>query len=555
MSSDTDTVTQPPSPGSRVPWLSDVMRRLGTIADQPGDSEELRLRHRILIYAGVGMSGGGILWGTLSVIFGLYAASLVPYGYVVITALNFAVLSRVRNFAVARSVQLTISLVLPFGLQWALGGFGPSGVVMYWSMMALVGSLTFEDVGSNVRWWGLYVALTVLSGALEGRLPTPAAIQGPYVSTTFFVINMVVVSTFVFGLTVFFVIQRQRAIEELGVTNRRLASSQQALVQSEKMAALGQLVAGVAHELNTPLGAIQASIDNLGNAVEETIDDLPRVIQSASEEERTALFLLIAGASSFTVPTTSREERQARRELRRELEGHQVPDAVSVADMLVDMGIGTVPDGALPVLCSERRKELLQTAFQLVSLRRNAANIRVAAERSAKMVFALKSYAHPGAEGACTHASLADTLDTVLTLYHNQIKQGVEVTRRYDGDTVVEGLHDQLNQVWTNLVHNALQAMQHRGDLRVEAADDGDSVRVTITDSGPGIPKSVQHRIFEPFYTTKAVGEGSGLGLSICHDIVAKHDGTITFDTQPGSTAFTVVLPRTCLIGTEEHSA
>lgn len=535
--------------------LPELLRRIGAIADRPGDPSEELLRHRILIYAGMGMSGGGLLWGTLSAIFGLFRQSLVPYGYVVITALNLTVLAKSKNFPLARAVQLLISLLLPFAFQWALGGFGTSGNMMYWSMMALVGSLTFQRASTGVRWWVFYVVLTIASGFLESHLSVPEAIRSPGVSTVFFVLNMVVVSSVIFALILFFVVQRQRAIEELNVKNTQLATSQQALVQSEKMAALGQLVAGVAHELNTPLGAIRASVDNLANAAEGAIGELPRVLQSSSDSERAAVFSMLDCASSFAVPTTSREERQARRVLRKALEEQGVTGAAAAADLLVDMGLTAISDEMLPLLTSARSKELLNVAHSLVSLRRSAANIRLAAERSSKMVFALKSYAHPGADGASTRASLADNLDTVLMLYHNQIKRGVEVTRTYSGDTVVEGVHDQLNQVWTNLIHNALQAMDYRGALIVEAVDEGDSVRVSIKDDGPGISEDVQARVFEPFFTTKAVGEGSGLGLSICRDIVQKHQGAMSFETGPGCTVFRVRLPRVCPKSAEEvHS-
>jgi two-component system, NtrC family, sensor kinase len=187
---------------------------------------------------------------------------------------------------------------------------------------------------------------------------------------------------------------------------------------------------------------------------------------------------------------------------------------------------------------------LLRSASDLAALRRNSGTIRMAAERAAKIVFALKSYAHPGsAGGEPIEASLAENVETVLTLYQNQIKHGVELVRSFEDAGIVRGHHEELNQVWTNLVHNALQAMHYRGRLELRVAREGSHVVVQVFDSGSGIPEDALHRIFEPFFTTKGQGEGSGLGLSICKDIVERHAGTLRVESRPGRTVFTVVLP------------
>jgi signal transduction histidine kinase len=339
------------------------------------------------------------------------------------------------------------------------------------------------------------------------------------------------------------VAERTHAIE---VQHQQLIESHRALAVSEKMASLGQLVAGVAHELNTPLGAIGASVGNITVALDQSIRDMVDVVSEASPDELDQLRALLAESGGANLTMSSREERDTRGRLQSQLEATGVPDARTVARTLVSLGLTGALDPHLPLLRSPRAEALLRTAANVVSLRRNSGTIRTAVDRAAKIVFALKSYAHPGsAGGGLVEASLADNLNTVLTLYENQMKHGVELVRAFEDAGAVWGRHDELNQVWTNLIQNALQAMQYRGRLELRLARDGEWARVQVIDSGPGIPEGVASRIFDPFFTTKPQGEGSGLGLSISSEIIARHRGTLTVESRPGRTAFTVKLPLT----------
>ena len=140
-------------------------------------------------------------------------------------------------------------------------------------------------------------------------------------------------------------------------------------------------------------------------------------------------------------------------------------------------------------------------------------------------------------------ANIIEGIETVLTLYHNQLKHHVDVIKNYATLPPVQCYPDELNQVWTNLIHNALQAIGDKGTLKIEVAQEYNYAIISITDNGPGIPDNIKLKIFEPFFTTKPAGEGSGLGLDIVKKIIEKHEGKIKVDSIPGKTTFTVSIP------------
>ena len=335
----------------------------------------------------------------------------------------------------------------------------------------------------------------------------------------------------------------QHRTEELTLTLNELKAAQSRIIQSEKMAALGQLVAGVAHEVNTPLGAIRSSITNIQNSLNTLLQDLPSFYRNIESGLLPVFNQLILRAVESTIFVSSKEERQYRRSVTRELEALDVENADSLADLLVDMGIYSGIDEYKDIFAHESGPLLMENAYKLSGIFKSTKNISLAADKAANVVLALKTYSRAESSEEKSTMSIKDSIETVLTLYHNLIKHGVEVIRTYDDLPNISCYCDELNQVWTNIVHNALQAMNGKGKLEIQIRNAEQFAEVRIIDSGSGIPENIKDKIFEPFFTTKPQGEGSGLGLDIVKKIIDKHNGQIEVESEPGRTCFIVRLP------------
>lgn len=334
-------------------------------------------------------------------------------------------------------------------------------------------------------------------------------------------------------------LQRQ---EELETTLENLRQTQDQLVQSEKMAALGQLIAGIAHEVNTPLGAIKASVNNISNSLKESLEQLPKLREILTADQLSMFFEMVRQSGNTEHSITSKEERKIKREMVSFLEDNNFNDADTLADSLVDMGIHDASPYLL-LLQSENIGFTMQLAYNIAMQQKNAKNALVAVEKASKVVFALKKFARYDHSGEMSKADIADNVETVITLYNNQIKQGIEVVRNYQPTPHILCYPDELNQVWTNIIHNALHAMTNKGTLTIDVFPKDNYIHVHITDTGHGIPPEIQDKIFNAFFTTKKAGEGSGLGLDIVRRIIEKHEGKISFQSSPGKTTFMVELP------------
>jgi len=321
-----------------------------------------------------------------------------------------------------------------------------------------------------------------------------------------------------------------------------LEESQQQLIHSEKMAALGQIIAGIAHEINTPLGAIQATVGNTSKYLSLFSDALPDFLGSSNVENQTFFCKLLASAQ-YGVVMSTREERKIKRQVVKILEEHKIDQANDLAEMLVEMELSEKIEGLLAELLFAKSFDTVVLAYHLTGIGRNSATIQTAIGRASKVVFALKNFTHLDRSDQAILTNINQGIRTVLVLYQGLLRQGCEVDEHFGNLPEINCYPDELNQVWTNLIHNSLHAMQNKGTLTINTEQQAKNIIVTISDTGLGIPLDVQPKVYDTFFTTKPAGEGSGLGLGICKRIIDKHQGSIQFMSEPGKTSFIVILP------------
>lgn len=332
----------------------------------------------------------------------------------------------------------------------------------------------------------------------------------------------------------------------VGVMSDRIREATRFEQQRERLAALGKLSAGLAHELNNPASAAKRATSQLRDLLKRIRDashelgrrDLTPTQKSEIEKLETSL-IQVDGPPPDALTTSELED-----QIDNLLRSHGQNDLWQLA---ADLARKNFKPAVLEQLFSTLDPDTARAALVRISASLEIADllnqIEHSTSRISELVGAIKEYTFMD-QSPVQNVDIVKTLETTLTILNHKLKHGVTVQRDYQKiPLLVNSFGSELNQVWTNIIDNAIDAMGGKGELRVRTYREDDCVVIEIGDNGPGISPEILPHIFEPFFTTKGVGEGTGLGLDTVQRIVKKHRGNIRVDSKPGDTSFQVQLP------------
>ena len=432
----------------------------------------------------------------------------------------------------------------------ALGGFVKGSVVIVWSILAPIGALLSGQLRQAIFWFNAFIFLVILSGILQPYLRPENNLPDEAVSL-FFIINIGTVSFITFLVLNYFVKQKNRVIKLIR-KNRELEVNQLQqevlLRQSEKLATLGRLSAGIAHELNNPASAGLRASKELQKTIIKLEDQLISLGQMDLSQEQYDLYrhfkeqIQVRAGSPGKLDALSHSDLE--NEIETWLENKEIEDAWDLASVLAKLNFKIDELANLTRYFSVEQLRTVLTSLGTLYLTTNLLEeIEQGTGRITEIVKSLKSYSYQD-KAPLQFLDIHQGLNDTLVMLRSQLKKGVAVHLDFDRSLPqIKGYSNELSQVWTNILDNAITAMDSKGEISIKTFREDPWLVVQISDNGPGIPEQILPKIFDPFFTTKPPGEGTGLGLNISHNIIVQnHKGQINVSSEPGRTCFEIKL-------------
>ncbi len=339
--------------------------------------------------------------------------------------------------------------------------------------------------------------------------------------------------------------------KEVELTLEELKSTQAQLVESEKKASLGQLVSVVAHEINNPIGAIQASSEIAEITFNSILTDFIPFIRSLETNQIKYFNELLRFSLDSINYSSTRTERNIRKLIKMELEEYKSSDTVTINkinELLSELKLIGKFNTYINFFSERELLTVLENIRLFVTEFRSLKYIDISVQKTSKVIFVLRKYLNTDIKGEKKFISINEQIDKVLELYDNYIYDNIKIEKSFSEDASLNCIADDIIQVWRNLILNSIQSM-HSTEKKLiittqkKSDSEKESILITFTDSGIGIEENNFSNIFKPFYTTKPIGEGIGLGLYTCKTIIEEHGGSIEFQSDKNNTTFTIKLP------------
>ncbi len=336
-----------------------------------------------------------------------------------------------------------------------------------------------------------------------------------------------------------------RTNTKLETAMNSLKQTQDQLIFSEKKAVLGQLAAGLSHEVNTPLGAIKSSTRTLRNQLDEILKAISGEIIEWDSKEVEAFKVLILGIQKDKEGMFLSADRHLRNIVKAGLVENGINNPELFSHYFMELKFHPEDlEKFIKILKLKHGYGIVTTASIISTLYSIGEVIESSEEKMSVVIKSLRALAYTESEGVLTAVNPAESIDNVLKLYFTKTVGNVAIAKFYNSEKKIICFEDQLNLIWINLINNALQAMRYSGRLEIKINEVPDGLSVSFTDTGPGIPEEIQSMIFNSFFTTKKYGEGSGIGLNLVKNILNRIDGDVTFSSIPGNTVFSILFRR-----------
>jgi len=440
-------------------------------AFDPKDTEEIRLEKFAAFLVAGFTTIAGIIWTALYYfVFGWGLSSQLTASFSIIVGGALLISHISKNHRYAIYAQIICVIYITTFVQWSIGGVFDSGIVLIWAFLGPMVALMFLSVRQSIFWFLLYIINLVITVFYNDFFVSIGQEVTEPTKLIFFIMNLSFATTIVFIFANYYV---NAAVREQKKANKLLDTNLQqeiALRQSEKMASLGMLVAGVAHEINTPLGAVTSMHDTLIRGV-----------------NKMKAFV----ASSSASKTTTEDNVQ-------------------------------------------KTIDIIDDANEVI----NSGNARIK-----QIVKQLKSFARLD-EAELQSVDVNECIEETIRLFEHELKDKIILKKNFSDLPEIVCYPAKLNQVFLNLLVNANQAIDGKGEISIDTFTEDENICITITDNGKGIPKKSFDKIFDPGFTAKGVGVGTGLGLSISYRIIQEHKGDISVESKEGEgSIFKITLP------------